>query len=160
MSESRRALLTFAFVSEALKSHRDIVVGLAPLFNPIASDFSGQIFSSEQLKEELSKRYGLSITTDVADFVAFSLHRAGLLKRREVGSSDITFLWSAPPHPTTNAAKNFELKIEKLAKSALTFAFQNPSLLGLQEVVWVFWATSEGWKHACEHLEPQIFLVA
>jgi hypothetical protein len=32
--------------------------------------------------------------------------------------------------------------------------------LGLQEVVWVFWATSEGWKHACEHLEPQIFLVA
>jgi hypothetical protein len=33
-------------------------------------------------------------------------------------------------------------------------------LRGLQEVVWVFWATSEGWKHACEHLEPQIFLVA
>jgi hypothetical protein len=33
-------------------------------------------------------------------------------------------------------------------------------ILGLQEVVWVFWATSEGWKHACEHLEPQIFLVA
>jgi predicted signal transduction protein with EAL and GGDEF domain len=32
--------------------------------------------------------------------------------------------------------------------------------LGLQEVVWVFLATSEGWKHACEHLEPQIFLVA
>ena len=32
--------------------------------------------------------------------------------------------------------------------------------LGLQEVVWVFWATLEGWKHACEHLEPQIFLVA
>ena len=31
---------------------------------------------------------------------------------------------------------------------------------GLQEVVWVFWATSEGWKHACEHLEPQIFKVA
>ena len=33
-------------------------------------------------------------------------------------------------------------------------------IVGLQEVVWVFWATSEGWKHACEHLEPQIFLVA
>jgi hypothetical protein len=30
----------------------------------------------------------------------------------------------------------------------------------LQEVVWVFLATSERWKHACEHLEPQIFLVA
>jgi hypothetical protein len=36
----------------------------------------------------------------------------------------------------------------------------SPLLLGLQEVVWVFLATSEGWKHACEHLEPQIFLVA
>jgi hypothetical protein len=31
---------------------------------------------------------------------------------------------------------------------------------GLQEVVWVFWATSERWEHACEHLESQIFLVA
>jgi hypothetical protein len=32
--------------------------------------------------------------------------------------------------------------------------------VGLREVVWVFLATSERWKHACEHLEPQIFLVA
>ena len=31
---------------------------------------------------------------------------------------------------------------------------------GLQEVVWVLLATSKRWKHACEHLEPQIFLVA
>jgi hypothetical protein len=31
---------------------------------------------------------------------------------------------------------------------------------GLQEIEWVFLATSERWKHACEHLEPQIFLVA
>jgi hypothetical protein len=30
----------------------------------------------------------------------------------------------------------------------------------LQEVVWVFLATSERWEHACEHLEPQIFLIA
>ena len=34
------------------------------------------------------------------------------------------------------------------------------SNMGLREVVWVFLATSERWKHACEHLEPQIFLVA
>ena len=32
--------------------------------------------------------------------------------------------------------------------------------LALQEVVWVFLATSERWEHACEHLEPQIFLIA
>ena len=31
---------------------------------------------------------------------------------------------------------------------------------GLQENEWVFSATSERWEHACEHLEPQIFLVA
>ena len=31
---------------------------------------------------------------------------------------------------------------------------------GLQEIEWVFSATSERWEHACEHLEPQIFLVA
>src|SRR6202051_438558 len=33
-------------------------------------------------------------------------------------------------------------------------------LKGLQEIEWVFSATSERWDHACEHLEPQIFLVA
>src|ERR1019366_6753991 len=32
--------------------------------------------------------------------------------------------------------------------------------MGLREVVWAFLATSERWEHACEHLEPQIFLVA
>jgi hypothetical protein len=32
--------------------------------------------------------------------------------------------------------------------------------LGLQEIVWVFSATSERREHACEHLEPEIFLVA
>jgi hypothetical protein len=35
-----------------------------------------------------------------------------------------------------------------------------PFIIGLQEIEWVFLATSERWKHACEHLEPQIFLVA
>src|SRR5665647_3423835 len=32
--------------------------------------------------------------------------------------------------------------------------------MGLRDVVWVFWATSERWKHACEHVEPQLVLVA
>jgi hypothetical protein len=129
MTVSRRALLTFAFVSEALKTHRDIIAGLAPLFHPIASDRSGQIFSAEQLRDDLAERYGLSITTDVADFVSFSLQRSGLLKRREIGSEDITFLWVAPPHPTANAPKNLDQKIEELAKHALAFAAEHPSLL-------------------------------
>src|SRR5665811_1890734 len=34
-----------------------------------------------------------------------------------------------------------------------------PCFWGLREVVWAFLATSERWEHACEHLEPQIFLV-
>src|SRR5450759_2816252 len=38
--------------------------------------------------------------------------------------------------------------------------WEKPLKEGLREVVWVFLATSERWKHACEHLEPQIFLVA
>ena len=29
-----------------------------------------------------------------------------------------------------------------------------------QEIEWVILAISERWKHACEDLEPQIFLVA
>ncbi len=129
MTVSRRALLTFAFVSEALKTHHDIIAGLAPLFNPIATDRSGQIFSAAQLRDDLAERYGLSITTDVADFVSFALHRSGLLKRREIGSDDITFLWVAPPHSVTNVPTNLDQKIDELAKQALAFAADHLSLL-------------------------------
>ena len=37
---------------------------------------------------------------------------------------------------------------------------EHKDFMGLQENEWVFSATSERWEHACEHLEPQIFLVA
>ena len=40
------------------------------------------------------------------------------------------------------------------------FAFSLLIILAHQGIEWVIWATSERWKHACEDLEPQIFLVA
>jgi hypothetical protein len=45
--------------------------------------------------------------------------------------------------------------IERNSSNGVSFKIK-----GLREVVWVFWATSERWEHACEHFEPQIFLVA
>lgn len=129
MAASRRALLTFAFVSEGLKTHQDILVALAPLFHPIAADLSGKLFSAQELKQELATRYGLSITSDVAEFISFSLHKVGLLKRKEVGAADVAFFWTAPLHPIQNAPSEFETKIDRLATVALRFANENPSLL-------------------------------
>ena len=129
MSNSRRALLTFAFVSEALKTHQDIFVGLAPLFHPIATSLSGELFSPEKLVGELSERYGLSITADVADFVSYSLHKAGLLKRKDIGSNDISFFWNSPPHTFRNSQSSFEENIEQIGAAAAEFAKANPSLL-------------------------------
>ena len=59
--------------------------------------------------------------------------------------------------------ERFLLGLEKLGLSHLppaVAAAQYHYLSGLQEIEWVFSATSERWEHACEHLEPQIFLVA
>jgi hypothetical protein len=47
-----------------------------------------------------------------------------------------------------------------LATEIRTRYAEHQKIFGLQEIEWVFLATSERWKHACEHLEPQIFLVA
>jgi hypothetical protein len=55
---------------------------------------------------------------------------------------------------TKNVARN------RFGRTIVSPCVETNEIRGLQEVVWVFWATLEGWKHACEHLEPQIFLVA
>lgn len=129
MATSRRALLTFAFVSEALKNHHDILVGLAPLFNPIAAELSGELFNAQKLSDELAERYDLPISADVAEHMAFSLQKVGLLKRKDVGGEDTLFFWTAPPHNTRNAPIEMEQKIEELATALITFAKENSSLL-------------------------------
>jgi len=129
MIASRRALLTFAFVSESLKTHHDLIVGLAPLFNPIASDYSGKLFDAKDLSTELARRYDLPISADVAEYMSFSLQKVGLLRRKDVGAADTSFFWSAPAHPTTNASLDIEDKIEKLADALIEFSDKNPSLL-------------------------------
>jgi hypothetical protein len=36
--------------------------------------------------------------------MSFSLHKVGLLKRKDVGGEDVTFFWVAPPHSMRNAS--------------------------------------------------------
>ena len=52
------------------------------------------------------------------------------------------------------------LEITNQLSSAILKNQQEVNKTGLQEIEWVISATSERWKHACEDLEPQVFLVA
>lgn len=128
MHLARRALLTFAFVSEALKAHQNILVGIAPLFKPIAADLNGQIFVPQLLRDELERRYGITISTDVAEFMSFALQRAGLLRRKDVGSADVAFFWTAQPN-LADHDRDLEIKIDQLGAAAIEFSQESPSLL-------------------------------
>lgn len=62
-----------------------------------------------------------------------------------------------------HSVKDIRTMYEECAKHQIQFVRRDCDWLlkkGLQENEWVFSATSERWEHACEHLEPQIFLVA
>ena len=67
---------------------------------------------------------------------------------------ETTYFCHQPKSVLTLDAENFSMRIS-LTRKAI------PNInVGLQEIEWVFLATSERWEHACEHLEPQIFLIA
>jgi hypothetical protein len=128
MSTSKRALVTFAFVSESLKTHNDVIVGLTPLFTPIAIDNAGKQFVPQLFSQELQSRYGISITEDIAEFISFRLHGVGLLRRVEAGSQDVLFYWN-PPEVIGESSSRFEERLTELANLAIKFAAQNPTLM-------------------------------
>ncbi len=65
--DSRRALITYALVSESLDKSNDFLMGLAPIFVAIAEERDGQIFNPKTFASDAERFFGLMIPEEVAD---------------------------------------------------------------------------------------------
>ena len=93
---SRRALLTFATVSQALEQSNDFLLGIAPLFGSLAEESAGDIFEEKKFAANVKAKFGLVIPEDVASFLAPRLLKAGLLEARDIGSGEKALFWVPP----------------------------------------------------------------
>lgn len=138
---SRRGLITFAFVSEALQAHQDIFMGLMPLFRPIAEDLAGEVFDAAKLVQQLRDLYGLSMTTDVAEYFIPRLHQSGLLVGEDstdtseggVRSSRAAYLWRVETGGSSDEGLTTEVgeQIEQVVAEFQTFVGQVQTLFTL-----------------------------
>jgi hypothetical protein len=86
----------FSFVSKALSSHDDLLLGLTPLFWPIAEKFAGNLFDNRQFAEVVRDTYGISMTTDVAEEFIPRLVQSRLLKTNIESSTHGIYTWVRP----------------------------------------------------------------
>lgn len=90
-----RSLISFALVAQEYEQHGDIVMGLAPLFYPIAKEFAGKPFVPQQLCDELKRRYDIEMLPVVAEELAPRLTIKGLMT--EIRKDNvITFFYAEP----------------------------------------------------------------
>ena len=77
--EIRDRLLTFALATESKNSKKNPIESLAPIFAPIASDFSGQLYNAINFQNEMKNRYDIHLTNDLAFAFKDKLIELGLL---------------------------------------------------------------------------------
>jgi hypothetical protein len=113
-TQSRRALITFATVSDALERSNDFLLGIAPLFGPLAEECSGQIFQAEKFTSDVKAKFGLAIPGEVASFLAPRLERAGLLETRNIGPHEKAFFWKPVAEQSSAPRPDIEEKIDEI----------------------------------------------
>lgn len=106
-----RALMTYAFVGEALQQHDDYVMGFVPLVYELAAKKSGQIYVPMEVVNWLRNNFGLQISVQVAEFMAGRLKKAGLLTTIASKGVSEGFAW-VETLPTDVSAPD-EIGIEK-----------------------------------------------
>ncbi|MDD1517597.1 MULTISPECIES: hypothetical protein [Bradyrhizobium] len=78
-------LLTFCYVKDAFDKSGDLMLGLAPLFLPIALKLQGKEFEPSEFVREVQSFYGISMPEPVAEELAVRLHKAGYLRAEAAG---------------------------------------------------------------------------
>lgn len=79
-SKINPTLLTFCFVKDTFDRDGDLVLGLVPLFVPIASSFAGRKFDPKEFVEAVRAFYGISMPVAAAEEIAIRMCRRNYLK--------------------------------------------------------------------------------
>jgi hypothetical protein len=74
------ALLTFCYIKETFDKSGDLMLGLTPLFVPIALTFRGRQFEPAEFVREVQRFYGIRMPEAVAEELAVRLSRSGYLR--------------------------------------------------------------------------------
>lgn len=108
---ARKALITYALVSEELEKTNDFFLGLIPLFTIVAASCAGQNFEATKFSEEIKQLFGLEIHPEVGRYLIPRLVSAGLLSR--VHSTE-DYVWRAPStvRQTTSVETDIDLVID------------------------------------------------
>lgn len=126
-ADPQRAVLVFAFVSEGLKSNNDVLEGLMPLFAPIARDLHSHLFNPADLVTQLSERYGLETTTDVAEFLIPRLKSFKLLREEDASR---TLFWHGP-QTQHGANHSIESAVEEIFEKLHQFVASDQNLVSM-----------------------------
>ena len=90
-NESRRKLITYAFVGGSLERTSNVLAGITPLFNPIANKHSGEIFEPTTFAAEVLNLYGIEINPLAVEGLLPHLVKAGILRRPERNKRTFTY---------------------------------------------------------------------
>lgn len=74
-----RPLIAYAFLAQTNPDSGDLLLGLAPIFKPIARDWAGQTFDPKQFAQRVEDLYQISIHPWAVDDLARRMEKVGLL---------------------------------------------------------------------------------
>lgn len=123
----RRALITFATVSDAIVQSNDFFLGIAPIFAVIARERNGEIFNQETFYNDAKSLFGLHIPPDVANFLIPRMVKAGLLERRAAKQNEVLFFW-VEPKTSEKDRSDYESRIDEIISLFLEYCKSSESL--------------------------------
>jgi hypothetical protein len=109
----RRRIVTFSLVNQGLGG-RDPIAALLPFLAPIAHDAAGQPFDGTMFRNEMRKRYGISLSRDVTSIFVDRLVALRLVRRNNAGQD----LWVRPEGKVGDEVSEQEGQLEKVISAA------------------------------------------
>lgn len=130
LEQTRRALLTYAFVNDALNSHDDVFMGLTPFFEPISEELRGQVFDPSVFSNCVQDMYSLYMTRDVSEYFIPRLVRAGYIIRDVQELDKALYRWSVPEKSSEEIERGMEIErdIDHISEKFFQFIQEIPTL--------------------------------
>ncbi|MCC0015275.1 MAG: hypothetical protein H6878_03110 [Rhodobiaceae bacterium] len=127
----RRALLTYAFVSDTLEESNDFFLGIAPIFSIIAAELNGNTFNADSFSREIEQEFGLRIPPDACEHLAPRLHKLNLMERRIVKGESIYF-WANPSDTDSISDSENESQLNEIIDLFVDYCQNFQSLFSLE----------------------------
>jgi len=86
-----RPLIAYAFLAQTTHATGDLLSGLAPIFKPIASKHTGEVFKPLEFSSMVRSLYGIEIHPWAVEDLAPRLEKAGLLTKSAISGAPFVY---------------------------------------------------------------------